>query len=416
MRLTRRRFFGAAAAAFWASGAVPVLAARYLDETGLKNQSFIWQPTFAPSGPVTIVVSLAEEILHVFRGERLLGIARCVPARAQHNIPVGVFRIDAASSLQRGPLAWQGRSLHAFNVDQTDPAFLSGALSCITISPAFAELLTHTVGAGALVIMAPERTPITRVRSFAPLVLRSDAITDSREDEYNTAAFIFTRGAFGTDETQSPKPQPLSIVVSSTDKRARIVSSGQPTHVVGVNIAQSDRPLGAHAYSLTTPKMGRSPATWIATGLSAKGDAPHIKNEIAQQSLDRLSFVDPEIAADVANALSPGASIVLSDAPLDDRDNASSIRPVLISAGTQDPSVAQTQVESPPLPEQKTAITKKRPAARSSKQVARNSNKLGADTKTRSIKSKRISKKRTAIKPARPSNEPLIGPKNFQDP
>ncbi|MGH1417695.1 MAG: hypothetical protein ACRBCJ_02440 [Hyphomicrobiaceae bacterium] len=418
MKLTRRRFVGVAATALWASGAGRVAGARYIDRTGLKNQSFIWQPDFAPSGPVTIIVSLGEQVLHVFRGHRLLGIARCQSTQKVAKLPAGAFRIDNfVSSEKQAQFAWQGTSVYTFNTEQTDPDLLSGARSCIDISPKFAKLLKSAVRPGTLVIMAPERTPMLPVRSYLPTALRPNTDNETSPQHGDNAAFIFTRGTFGQDEAPSlVHHQPISIVVSSHDRRARIVSSQQPVQVVEVDIAQPQTPLGAHAYCLTTVKMGRSPGTWIATGLSAKSNASHIHRDHAKTSLDRISFIDPEVVADVNNALSEGACVVLTDAPLDDRDNATFIHPVLLTAGSQTPNLANRGRETPTTLQRKPAGSETRTAKTSSNEFAQNSSKLGGDSKASRRQHKKVTKKKAVVKRDPYSSEPLIGPKNFQDP
>jgi hypothetical protein len=417
MRMTRRRFIGTAAMAFLAPGAGSAFAERYLDDTGLNRQSFIWQPTFAPSGPVTIVVSLSQKILHVFRGGRLLGIARCLPARTADKTPTGIYRINAGSPNGHA-LSWHGTPVHIINSEDPDPLILSGALSCIYVSPKFARLLNTAIGPDILFVIAAERTPMTLVRTFAPFTL-DHAIGQTEAQTYDVAGFAFTRGSFGPDDDKQYHPTPMSIVISSFDRRARIVGPGNPTEVVEVNIKQSGQPLGTHTYSLTTPAMARSKATWLATGISGTVGAPQIADNLAQRSLERVSFVDPMVTADITNTLSPGASIVLTDSPLDEQTNAVPASPILLSAATQIPSVAEGKKKGEHITTKAEATP---PAANGQSEkaaptrVSQNSSKLGAGDQSSPRKSKRISKKiRTTIRERQP-NEPLIGPKNFQDP
>lgn len=400
MKLTRRKFVGAVTTALLAPSAGKALAGRFVDETGLNTGSFIWQPTYAPSGPVSVIASYSQKIVHVFRGDRLLGIAKCLPARAPTSMPSGIFR-SSTREAKNTRLMWSGRPVFDASPTAVDPVFAEGALSCLYLPPVFANLLHAAMEPSSVIVMAPERTPIKLLHTFAPLPEPDGNGWSSQDHDMSAtsdvAAFSFANHAFG------PLAQ-INIVISAADRKARISLPGRPSVDVDIVIKDPRKPLGRHAYSLVKTYQSDGPATWLAVGLGQTQHRPEIKGMFAHRSLERISFVNRAISQTLLKSLTPGASIVLTDAPLPPRDMTTPPEIVLLAAGNTVPDInvrhqahiAQTSTDGAPPP------TKKPTAIKRNKQHRRK-----AVTRSRKPRAKVA---------ARPSSEPLIGPKNFQDP
>src|SRR5690606_4868359 len=116
---------------------------------------FIWEPSQPEDGPVTIVASLRDRLVHVYKAGVLVGISTCHVGRRGRRTPTGVFAIAEAEADDddAAQLAWTGIALHANNVRRY-PA----SLGCIRVPSAFARLLAGLLTPGAVVILARQRT------------------------------------------------------------------------------------------------------------------------------------------------------------------------------------------------------------------------------------------------------------------
>src|SRR5690242_9047173 len=93
MQATRRQFLVAVAAALPA-GTTLVRADPLVEEAAdLKPGQFTWHPDRSPAGPVSIVVSIPDQRVHVYRNGIRIGVSTCSTGKPGHSTPVGVFTI-----------------------------------------------------------------------------------------------------------------------------------------------------------------------------------------------------------------------------------------------------------------------------------------------------------------------------------
>jgi lipoprotein-anchoring transpeptidase ErfK/SrfK len=111
------------------SGSVSgAFAQRFASSTAVKPGAYEWQPERSPAGPVVIIVSIPEQVLHVYRNGIEIGYSSCSTGKPGHQTPTGVFSIlekqrEHVSSIYRGAqmpnmerLTWGGIALHAGNL------------------------------------------------------------------------------------------------------------------------------------------------------------------------------------------------------------------------------------------------------------------------------------------------------------
>ncbi|MCC0044906.1 MAG: L,D-transpeptidase family protein, partial [Brucellaceae bacterium] len=93
---TRRRFF-LGAVAISLGGAIPfgAFAALRVDKPAeqLKNGEFNWYPERSPTGPIVIIVSLPDQLVHVYRNGVRIAASTCSTGKPGHSTPTGVFKI-----------------------------------------------------------------------------------------------------------------------------------------------------------------------------------------------------------------------------------------------------------------------------------------------------------------------------------
>lgn len=59
----------------------------------LKPGEFTWHPERSPKGSVAIVVSLPDQLVHVYRNGVRIAVSTCSTGRKGHRTPTGVFTI-----------------------------------------------------------------------------------------------------------------------------------------------------------------------------------------------------------------------------------------------------------------------------------------------------------------------------------
>src|SRR6516225_3164624 len=59
----------------------------------MKPGEYWWRPQLSPSGPVVVLVSIPQQMMHVYRNGILIGRSTVSSGRAGHDTPGGVFTI-----------------------------------------------------------------------------------------------------------------------------------------------------------------------------------------------------------------------------------------------------------------------------------------------------------------------------------
>ncbi|HUR56718.1 MAG TPA: L,D-transpeptidase family protein [Opitutaceae bacterium] len=166
MRHAKPRSLALLAALLLASGAV-LAQSPTLDERPprvaepLKPGAFEWAPERSLAGPVMIVVSIDDQLAHVYRGGVRIATTTVSTGRPGNPTPTGVFTIlqkkkmhhsnlyDDAPMPFMQRLTWDGVALHAGRIPG-HPA----SHGCVRLPAAFAEkLFDVTYHGGTVVVM-----------------------------------------------------------------------------------------------------------------------------------------------------------------------------------------------------------------------------------------------------------------------
>ena len=97
MALSRRDVVGFGIAASLIPLAQPALAKTFVNRTGLRPGQFVWEPSQPTSGPVVIIVSRAERLLHVYRNGRIVGISTCQTGSAGDGNSIDIVQREVGS-------------------------------------------------------------------------------------------------------------------------------------------------------------------------------------------------------------------------------------------------------------------------------------------------------------------------------
>lgn len=276
----------------------------------LKPGEYTWHPERSPKGPVSIIVSLPDQRVHVYRNGIRIAVSTCSTGKRGHRTPTGVFTIlqkdrhHRSSTYNNAPmpnmnrLTWRGIALHAGRL----PGY-PASHGCVRLPLAFSRLLFTVTHIGTPVIIANDHSDPARV-AHPGLVLARPAA--SKMD--NAVAKLKARkrpSRLHHNNTIAP----LSILVSSADRKIVILENGDIIAEGRATIANPSEPLGSHVYIFTRAADGHT--HWHGIG--------HHRSSSAQASdiatLQRIGG-DQHITDTIRERLHVGTTLTTVDLPL----------------------------------------------------------------------------------------------------
>ena len=275
----------------------------------LKPGDYLWHPEVSPAGPVVVLVSLPDQVMYVYRNGVRIGRSTVSTGTAGHRTPTGVFtvlqkKVDHESSIYKGAkmpnmqrLTWTGIAMHAGQL----PGY-PASHGCVRLPEDFAAKLYTVTNLGTTVIIADNKS--SPINTTKPGLLFSG---NTGEPETGSGGFAWT-------PEKSPKG-PVSIIVSGADRTGYVYRNG--VEIGRTAIGRVERISGTYVYSAlaTTDSSGRR--DWISTA-SVGGRPPNIKD------LANRVAIAPQFLADVRVLITPGTTLVLSDAPVSGRTRSAS--------------------------------------------------------------------------------------------
>ncbi|MBV2148491.1 L,D-transpeptidase family protein [Sphingobium sp. AS12] len=163
-----------------------------LADMPLAPGAFRWADDGAASGPLYLIVSIARQRVHVYRGDRLIGAASVSTGTKGHRTPTGSFPILQKRQWHRSNLysnapmpfmqrlTWDGIALHAGH----NPGY-PASHGCIRLPYAFARQLFALTQIGTL-------TEVTSNRLNAAILLDPLVVGDA-------GSSVVTFGMGGSD-------------------------------------------------------------------------------------------------------------------------------------------------------------------------------------------------------------------------
>jgi hypothetical protein len=280
--------------------------------SALKPGEFVWDADEAPQGPMTMIVSLDEQRAYVYRNGVLIGAASASTGKPGHRTPTGVFTVlqkDAhhrSKTYNNAPmpdaerLTWGGVALHAGEL----PGYPSSH-GCVHLPSAFAHLLFQISPMGMAVVIADAQSAPEAVDH--PGLLAPIDPTSGADDAEPPLA----DGQVERWEPDKAPAGPLSIVVSTSDRRMVVLRNGVEIGRARVKLGDPARRFGTHTYVVVEGTAGGGPK-WMAAGVPrGGGGAKPVDPAVA----DGVS-VPPVFVADVQPLLLPGTTMVVTDQPI----------------------------------------------------------------------------------------------------
>ena len=312
MHLTRRSAVVVLAASPLVVAAGRAFAAVTAAVKALKPGEFIWRPEVSPRGPVVIVISLPEQLVHVYRNGVTIGVSTCSTGKPGNRTPTGVFTIlqkhvdHYSSTYNNAPmpnmqrLTWRGVALHAGNL----PGY-PASHGCVRLPKNFSELLFSVTQLGTPVIIADQNAAESSVVR-PDLVLPKEAAEVARQAEAKAANT--KKSTAGTK-----KEAVTSILVSGADRKAYLMVDGAVTFETPIIVNDPDKPLGTHLFSLIGPSADGYSYKWTAFGLGGHPEDGVTVDLWSSSVLGRIEYLDAPGIRRIAHTLHPGTTMVITD-------------------------------------------------------------------------------------------------------
>jgi hypothetical protein len=266
-----------------------------------KPGDYVWHPEISPAGPVVILVSLPDQVMYVFRNGVRIGRSTVSTGSKGHGTPTGVFtvlqkKVDHESSIYKGAkmphmqrLTWGGIAMHAGQL----PGY-PASHGCVRLPVDFAEKLYSVTGLGTTVIIADHK-------SAPDLTTRPGLLFAGGP------ASAAPPGAVVWSPEKAPKG-PLSVIVSAADGAVYVYRSG--VEIGRAPVGGLGRISGSYAYSALATVDAEGRRDWLSVA-SVGGRTPNLKD------LARRMAIDPAFLSQARSLITPGTSLIVTDAPVD---------------------------------------------------------------------------------------------------
>ena len=264
----------------------------------LKAGDYTWHPEISPAGPVVVLVNLPQQMMYVYRNGVRIGKSTVSTGAKGHSTPTGVFtvlqkKIDHESSIYKGAkmphmqrLSWTGIAMHAGHL----PGY-PASHGCVRLPEEFAERLYSVTTSGTTVIIEDN---------------------NSGPKESDTPGLIFAghKGEKAPPGQVVWRPQktgkgPVSVIISAADQEGYVYRNG--VEIGRAPVGKLGRIRGTHAYSATAAVDSNGHREWLSVA-SVGGRTPNLKKLAANMD------VDPVFLANMRGLVTPGTSMIVTDA------------------------------------------------------------------------------------------------------
>jgi L,D-transpeptidase catalytic domain len=278
----------------------------------LPSGEFFWEPELAPTGPLVMIVSLPDQTLSAYRNGIRIGYSSISSGVKGRSTPTGVFTIlekevtHFSNKYHHAPmpymqrLTWEGVALHGGDL----PGY-PASHGCIRLPREFAKRLYSVTTRGTTVIVVDEKHPQPTIATHAGILLaNADSGPDISRPLESEFEWNPERSAQG----------PITILASGADQTIYIYRNGIPIGRAAFKIDDPERPLGGHAFTMLEG-VAETPSTFVPGRPAHRWMAVRTEGKTTLEDLGRRVRVSPAFAEKVYDVVSPGTTIVVTDAP-----------------------------------------------------------------------------------------------------
>lgn len=278
----------------------------------LKPGEFTWHPDRQPTGPVAVVVSLPEQLVHVYRNGVRIAVSTCSTGKPGHDTPTGVFVVlqkdknHHSSTYNDAPmpnmnrLTWSGIALHAGNL----PGY-PASHGCVRLPLDFSAKLFEVTHLGTPVIIAGSHSDPWEL-THPGMVLAGYA-----ENEFKGVEAGLDGKKQPADWTEAEANPVISVIASSADRKIELIQDSDVI-ATGVLTIKGSEPLGSHVFVLQGADAGAQGMKWVAITHNEDEDGAFQPEE---RALGRLT-AETAFVEQLKTKMHPGMVMILTDAPL----------------------------------------------------------------------------------------------------
>ncbi|WP_234990218.1 L,D-transpeptidase [Roseivivax lentus] len=278
----------------------------YKEISALAPGEFTWHPERQPRGPVAVIVSLNEQLVHVYRNGVRIAVSTCSSGKPGHETPTGVFvvlqkdRDHRSSTYNNAPmpntnrLTWDGIALHAGKL----PGY-PASHGCVRLPLKFSALLFDVTHLGTPVIIADEH-------HFPMDVAHPGMILSGYADQEFEDVLATLEPRKHPSDWEIDDGYPItSMIASAYDQKIAILENDR--EVAEGPLIWDGEPLGSHVYVLKGPHDAAKGMHWEALTYSGSDGGLH--------DLRRVR-TDKAFSEVIKQYVHPGMIYVFTDLPL----------------------------------------------------------------------------------------------------
>ena len=326
------------------------------DIADLKPGQFLWNPERSTVGPVSVVVSIPEQRVHVYRNGVRIAVSTCSTGRPGHATPTGVFVVlekdkmhfssiyDDAPMPNMNRLTWSGIAMHAGQL----PGY-PASHGCVRLPMAFSSLLYTVTHVGTPVIIAGAVSDPWEL-THPGMVLAGYA-----EQEFEQVLKGLDGKKLPADWQAAEQAPVTTLIVSSADKKCELIENDRVVATGDVSLSGGDK-FGSSVLVLNGADADGKGMRWTVIGHGEEGAQLAKDGDI----LKRLGAA-PDFVAAVQAKMHPGMIMVLTDAPL--TPDRRSGKDFVIVSSTWQPNAAAAPAAPRPAKPTAPAPAKAAPAA-----------------------------------------------------
>jgi hypothetical protein len=289
----------------------------------LKTGDYVWKPEVSPAGPVVIIVSLQEQKLYAYRNGVRIGRSTISSGKPGHRTPTGIFTIleknvthhsniyKGASMPYQERLTWGGVAMHAGNL----PGY-PASHGCVRLPLEFAQKLYIVTGKGTTVIVTDGKAAPGTTSQPGLLLSGKTGETPSP----------LAPGSFVWNPEKSPSG-PVSILFSSAERQVYVYRDGVEIGRASIGGPEAGHSFGDHVYAALNQVDSIGRHEWSALGSIDGSPSPDLKTLSSQLA------IPPDFLAKIRAIVTPGTTLIITDAPVNRSTHSGSGFNILTTAG-----------------------------------------------------------------------------------
>jgi hypothetical protein len=278
----------------------------------LKPGEFTWHPERSPEGPVAVVVSIPEQLVHVYRNGVRIAVATCSTGKPGHSTPTGVFTVlqkdknHRSSTYNNAPmpnmnrLTWSGIALHAGNL----PGY-PASHGCVRLPLEFSAKLFGITHVGTPVIIAGSHADPWEL-THPGLVLGEAA-----GHEFDAVVSGLKGKSHPVDWPEGTEQPVTTVLASSADLKIVLIENDDEIANGTFSISGGGEKLGEHVFTLIGAHEGQKGMAWH--GISHHPD-PAFPDKPEEQVLTRIR-ADKAFVTAMGARMHPGMVLIVTDLP-----------------------------------------------------------------------------------------------------